>query len=77
MRDFSLLTDMAFHNYSLGPQRTADGLEIAKIVRGGISDAQLAAEPSLLTIVNTNSRSSSTAPWATASSSTPCTARSR
>ena len=55
MRDFALLTDMAFHNYSLGPQRTADGLEIAKIVRGGISDAQLAAEPSLLTIVNTNS----------------------
>ena len=36
MRDFALLTDMAFHNYSLGPQRTADGLEIAKIVRGGM-----------------------------------------
>ena len=55
LRDFSLLTDHAFQNYSLGPQRTADALEIARIVRGDISAEQFAAEPSTLTIVNTNS----------------------
>ena len=54
-RDFALLTDHAFYSYSLGPQRTADGLALAKIIRGGLSDEQLAAEPSILTVVNTNS----------------------
>jgi trimethylamine---corrinoid protein Co-methyltransferase len=55
MRDFSFLSDMAFHNYSLGPQRTKDGLDLARIVRGNISEEQFFAEPSIMTIVNTNS----------------------
>ncbi len=48
------LTDKAFHAYALGRTRILDALEIVRIGRG-ISKAQLAREPSLFTIVNTNS----------------------
>jgi trimethylamine--corrinoid protein Co-methyltransferase len=48
------LTDKPFHAYSLGRDRIRDGIEIARIGRG-ISAAQLEREPSLFTIINTNS----------------------
>ena len=54
LADFVRLTDKPFHAYALGRQRILDGLEIVRIGRG-ISREQLAAEPSLFTIVNTNS----------------------
>jgi trimethylamine--corrinoid protein Co-methyltransferase len=54
IRDLSILTDKAFHIYSLGKERNADGIEIARIARG-ISREQLQDEPSVYTIINTNS----------------------
>ncbi|MEZ5811158.1 MAG: trimethylamine methyltransferase family protein [Rhizobiaceae bacterium] len=54
LRDFALLTDKVFHAYSLGRERNLDAIEIARIVRG-VSIEQLRDEPSLLTIINTNS----------------------
>jgi trimethylamine--corrinoid protein Co-methyltransferase len=54
LADFVRLTDKPFHAYALGRQRILDGLEIVRIGRG-IDRAQLAREPSLFTIVNTNS----------------------
>ncbi len=51
---FVTLTDKVFHAYSLGRGRIRDGLEIARIARGLTVD-ELAAEPSLLTVVNTSS----------------------
>ena len=54
LRDMVLMTDKPFHAYSLGAERILDGIEIARIGRG-ISHAQLEKEPSLFTIVNTNS----------------------
>jgi trimethylamine--corrinoid protein Co-methyltransferase len=51
---FVTLTDKAFHAYSLGHTRITDGIEIARIARG-ISREQLLREPSLFTIVNSNS----------------------
>jgi trimethylamine---corrinoid protein Co-methyltransferase len=54
LRDMVLLTDKPFHAYSLGAERIIDGIEIARISRG-ISPEQLEREPSLFTIVNTNS----------------------
>jgi len=51
---FATLTDKAFHAYSLGRTRILDALEIARIARG-ISAAQLLAEPSLFTVVNSSS----------------------
>ena len=48
------LTDKVFHCYSLGKQRNLDAIEIARIGRG-ISHEQLEREPSLFSIVNTNS----------------------
>jgi trimethylamine--corrinoid protein Co-methyltransferase len=54
IRDLSVLTDKAFHIYSLGKERNADGIEIARIGRG-ISREQLQDEPSVYTIINTNS----------------------
>jgi trimethylamine--corrinoid protein Co-methyltransferase len=48
------LTDKAFHAYALGRTRILDALEIVRIGRG-IGREQLMAEPSLFTIVNTNS----------------------
>ncbi len=54
LRDMVVLTDKPFHAYSLGSERILDGIEIARIGRG-ISPEQLEREPSLFTIVNTNS----------------------
>jgi trimethylamine--corrinoid protein Co-methyltransferase len=54
LRDAALLTDKPFHAYSLGRERILDGIEIARIARG-ISYEQLEYEPSLFTIINTNS----------------------
>ncbi len=54
LRDAASLTDKPFHAYSLGRERICDGIEIARIARG-IDRATLEREPSLFTIVNTNS----------------------
>lgn len=54
LRDAVLLTDKPFHAYSLGTERIRDGIEIARIARG-ISADQMEKEPSLFTIINTNS----------------------
>jgi trimethylamine--corrinoid protein Co-methyltransferase len=54
LRDAAVLTDKPFHVYSLGTQRVRDGIEIARIARG-VSEEPLQREPSLFTIVNTNS----------------------
>ncbi len=54
VRDLATLTDKVFHIYSLGRERNLDGIEIARIARG-ISREQLEHEPSVFTIINTNS----------------------
>ena len=54
MRDLATLTDKVFHFYSLGKERNVDGIEITRIARG-ISHEQLCEEPSVFTIINTNS----------------------
>ena len=54
IRDLATLTDKAFHIYSLGKERNVDGVEIARIARG-ISREQMLEEPSVYTIINTNS----------------------
>ena len=54
LRDMVQLTDKVIHAYSLGAERILDGIEIVKIARR-IGDEQLEAEPSLLSIINTNS----------------------
>ena len=54
LRDFVLLTDKLFYAYSLGRQRNLDALEIIKIARG-IDDEQLDREPSIFTVINSNS----------------------
>lgn len=54
IRDLITLTDKPFHAYSLGKERNTDGIEMARIARG-ISREQLEREPSLYTIINTNS----------------------
>jgi trimethylamine--corrinoid protein Co-methyltransferase len=54
IRDLATLTDKVFHIYSLGKERNVDGIEITRIARG-ISAEQLLDEPSVYTIINTNS----------------------
>lgn len=54
LRDIVVLTDKAFHAYSLGRIRITDGIEIARIARG-IGREQLEREPSLFTIINSSS----------------------
>lgn len=54
LTDFAVLTDKVFHAYSLGRQRNLDAFEIIKIARG-LDDEQLSQEPSLHTIINSNS----------------------
>ena len=54
IRDLAVLTDKIFHVYSLGRERNVDGIEIARIARG-VSSEQLQQEPSVFTIINTNS----------------------
>ncbi|NMG38796.1 methyltransferase [Chelativorans sp. ZYF759] len=54
IRDLATLTDKPFHIYSLGRERNLDGMEIARIARG-ISEEQFSREPSVYSIINTNS----------------------
>ncbi|MBE7185255.1 MAG: trimethylamine methyltransferase family protein [Methylobacterium mesophilicum] len=54
IRDLATLTDKVFHAYSLGRERNVDAIEIARIARG-VSREQLMEEPSLYSIINTNS----------------------
>ena len=54
LRDIVKLCDKPFTAYALGAERILDGIEIARIARG-LSPEQMAREPSLWTIVNTNS----------------------
>ena len=54
IRDLATLTDKVFHIYSLGKERNVDGIEITRIARG-ISREQMMEEPSVYTIINTNS----------------------
>ncbi len=54
IRDLAILTDKPFHAYSLGRERNLDAIEIARIARG-VTEEQLLDEPSLYTIINTNS----------------------
>lgn len=54
LKDMALMTDKPFHAYSLGLERIRDGIEIARIARG-VDSQQLETEPSLFTIINTNS----------------------
>ena len=54
LADCVKLTDKVFHCYSLGQQRNRDALEIARIGRG-ISHEQFNSEPSIFTIINSNS----------------------
>ena len=48
------LTDRAWHPYSLGHDRIADGIDMLCIARG-IDRAQIKREPSLVSVINTNS----------------------
>lgn len=52
--DFITLTEKPWHCYSLGNGRVEDGLEMARIARGIDAD-QMKNEPSITTVVNTNS----------------------
>ncbi len=54
IRDLAVLTDKVFHIYSLGRERNLDGIEMTRIARG-ISHEQMLEEPSVFTIINTNS----------------------
>ncbi|MEO4000014.1 trimethylamine methyltransferase family protein [Mesorhizobium sp. CAU 1732] len=54
IRDLAVLTDKVFHIYSLGKERNLDGIEITRIARG-VSREQFVNEPSVFTIINTNS----------------------
>jgi trimethylamine--corrinoid protein Co-methyltransferase len=51
---FATLTDKTLYVYSLGGGRVTDGMEMARIARG-ISREQMLREPSIQTVVNTNS----------------------
>jgi len=52
--DLITLTDKMFCIYSLGAQRNQDAIEMIRIARG-ISREQLQQQPSIFTIINTNS----------------------
>jgi trimethylamine---corrinoid protein Co-methyltransferase len=54
LRDVSFITDKPFVAYSLGVERIRDAIEIARLGRG-VSHEQFDREPTLTTIVNTNS----------------------
>lgn len=53
-RDFATLTEKVPYIYSLGRDRNLDGIEMARIARG-ISHEQMLKEPSIFTIINSNS----------------------
>ena len=52
--DILTLTDKGLHCYSLGRQRNLDCIEMVRIARGATHE-QLLREPSVVTVVNTNS----------------------
>ncbi len=52
--DLLTLTDKAFCIYSLGAERNQDAIEMVRIARG-VSAEQLKHEPSVWTVINTNS----------------------
>ncbi len=52
--DLLTLTDKAIHVYSLGRRRNVDVIEMVRIARG-VTDEQLDVEPSVFSIINTNS----------------------
>ncbi|MDA4844107.1 trimethylamine methyltransferase family protein [Hoeflea poritis] len=52
--DYITLTDKAFNVYSLGKERIADAIEMTRIAHG-ISMDDLRRQPSVFTIINTNS----------------------
>jgi trimethylamine--corrinoid protein Co-methyltransferase len=52
--DLLTLTDKAIHVYSLGRQRNVDAIEMVRIARG-LTDRQLDDQPSVCTVINTNS----------------------
>jgi trimethylamine---corrinoid protein Co-methyltransferase len=54
LRDMATLMDKPLTAYSLGSDRIRDGIEIARIARG-VGHEQFEREPSLVTIINTNS----------------------
>ena len=54
LTDMATLTDKPYQGYSLGPERINDAIEIARIARG-VSREQLEREPSMSSIINTNS----------------------
>jgi trimethylamine--corrinoid protein Co-methyltransferase len=54
LADIVKLSDKAFHGYSLGRERILDAIEIARIARG-VSAAELERQPSLITVINSNS----------------------
>jgi len=52
--DLATLTDKAYSIYSLGEDRNRDGIEMTRIARN-VSAETLKAEPSVWTVINTNS----------------------
>ena len=54
LKDLAILTDKAFHAYSLGRDRNRDAIEIVRLARN-VSAAQLDAEPSLISVINSSS----------------------
>ncbi len=52
--DMLTMTDKGIHCYSLGRQRNRDVMEMVRIARG-IDQATLDREPSVITVINTNS----------------------
>ncbi len=54
LRDCVLLSDKVFHAYSLGRERNLDAIRIVKIARQ-LTDERLLQEPSLITVINSNS----------------------
>ena len=55
IRDFIVLSDKAYHAYSLGRTRILDALELTRIAHGYGDFDEMAEKPSLFTIVNTSS----------------------
>lgn len=54
LKDLAMLTDKAFHAYSLGRERNRDAIEIVRLARGASAE-QLDAEPSLISVINSSS----------------------
>lgn len=54
IHDLLTLTDKSFNIYSLGAERNRDGIEMTRIGRG-VSHEQMLEQPSVWTVINTNS----------------------